>query len=725
MNKLITLTLLVLGLCTYNSATAATAPNFCAVTTETQKGTPATLGAPSATLFNGIRTIQDMSHRCAKHALNGTAGIMPKQLASQNLPFIPQVKFLARRDAVIFYVPNVAGAADYRAYVVDNTVSFQGTQPRNAVISCAGYRNHHYNLALGNPASPVSGTTPWRELIQAIEVPGFKPTGNYTVVVEAITTPCPFTGSPGHTDAEVSVVQFADESVDLPFCLKITNPCTFSHNSHASIRSFETVRKLYGNVILNGQGSRTSWLDRVTPGIIRGFPVDPASLEIPKDPTVIARSAINIRLPAPDAAINSAIVDVGPNSMFDDFSDDITINPANMKYNYSTGYGDPTRDSFDFTATIPGRWTFWGSRIQQVDRPNSQDTRLLGAQIFQKYGRLYHTFSDVGQDVMSELLFSPLKTLPEQLDQTNQKYVHSFFRVNSDASKRKYWVWLMCGADTREELVDMNTHMPKLLPFMDPGNFNYGNLGFNTGSFTGRNPTTGHHFAGPFANQLSSAIYNKECLLIIQHGSSETGWPSDPNHVRSASHIYITLFSKGVEQGTISLAPQAADPNTTQPLQLTADANNRNGNDNRGWQFSVAPDGTYLGPMVEPFDQFSPLGHYDIFVRPNRLVMFVNGRQGLCVDLNLHPLTMKYGLISYGSLIYHSSADQSESEIYEIADYQYRLNTPLADTKVWDSIGQSEMVDIEKNVFTGFNPGLCTVPFQFTTQGGIFKDTPL
>lgn len=598
---------------------------------------------------------------------------MPAALTNSSMPYMPRVKVLTRRDVGIIYVPNVAGAADYRAYVVNSGVSFvtgsnnSGTQPRNAVVACAGYRLRHYDLELS------SGATPWRELLQAIELPGLPLSGNATIIVEAIKTPCPFTGMPAHTDADITVSEKSN---------------TYAGNSKASFRSYNTVRTQYGNEILNGQGSATSWTDRMNLSIWRGLPVDPNSTVIPKDPVVLARSAIAVSLPATDESVTGPIIDVGTNSMFDDFTDNVDVTPANVSNN--SELANPGNQWFAPLATIPGKWAFWGNNIQHADGDVGKTTGMRGAQLFQRYGRLYQTSGDAVQCCMSSILFSSLKTLPHQLDST--KYVHSFFRVNSDATTRRYWVWLMCGADTREELVDTNTRMPLFHPVMDPGDFDA--KGTDPNSFTGKNPSMQHG-----SEPASTTRYNKECLQFIQHGVAEPHWAN--GRERSASRLMMVLHPKGVEQGTISYGPNGSDwyqPNFP------------------GWTWRIDSNGNYAGPLMEPFDQYAPLTHFDLFVRPNRIVVFLNGRQALCVNMSSRPLTMKYGLIMYGNALYHTAAESEEAEVTKSASYHYRLNEPIADTRAWDAIGHAEKIDIPTNIFTTFDASQCTTPKSVAVQ---------
>jgi len=124
-----------------------------------------------------------------------------------------------------------------------------------------------------------------------------------------------------------------------------------------------------------------------------------------------------------------------------------------------------------------------------------------------------------------------------------------------------------------------------------------------------------------------------------------------------------------------------------------------------------------MGPVIDPFDQTAPLTHYDVFLRSDRLVVFVNGRQAMCVDMSGMPLTMNYGLVAYGSLIYHSALEWQENERSVLdgamknntALYQYQLNAPIVDSRVWDAIGESDMIDIPSQ-FSTFNPAYCLKP---------------
>jgi hypothetical protein len=620
--------------------------------------TAAALGHPSATKVNGIKTILDTLHHMPRHAIPATWASLPSQLTG--LPSISDIAILNRGDAAIIYVPAVKDAADYRAYIVDSTVSFSGSQPRNAVIACAGYRqrfarnvNHVIPGAAANPLA--------RELIQALEVPGLVNNGSYTIIVEALSTPCPFPGVMAHTNANI--------------------PLTGSGPSSFPYRSFNEVKTLYGNEILNGQGSAlndytVSKENGALPAEQLGRPVAPDDARAPADPQVIARSAIVITRPAADESENAPIFDVGPNSVFEDFASDGIMTSLKQETR-SQGAGLAVSGKFN-------DWYFWTMRVQPAfDQNNNWEgsTNPKAVQVWQRHGRLYTTFADMAQDVMGGVYFASTKSMPQQLD--TSQYVHSMFRIDSGASNRRYWHWLMCGANTAEELVDPATHIPRILPigtgfFQDP---------------TGYNPSSNHD------GEPLTQYHEKECLGLAQIGGAwifgtpqdaQPGWFDAPH-----SNLHAMIHPAGTRQGVINLKPSGIPDGDT------------NAQGGMGWRLNANKHPT--SPMFEPFDQQAPLTHYDIFVRPDRVIFYVNGRQAWCGDLSERPLTMKYGLIAYGNVLYHSGAENSEAYVGGTGGaFHYIMNTPWADTRIWDLVAHSQKIDIPTQF--AFNPATCFKP---------------
>jgi hypothetical protein len=622
--------------------------------------TAAELGAPSTSKFNGLGIVPDTLHHLPKHALAATWATLPGSLTGK--PSISDIAVLNRRDALIVYVPAVKGAADYRAYILDNNVTITANaQPRDAVIACAGYRQRYRrNINMLLPGGNYETPSTDRELIQAIEVPGLVKDGNYTVIVEAIASPCPFPGVTAHTTASIP---------------------RWPNLESFTVRGFDDVRSLYGNEILNGQGSALSDYKKSTDGILPdeplGQPVPPNSTTIPADPVVIARSALQVTRPAADEALNGPIFDLGENAVFDDFATD-GIMTSLTQGQRGLGYGFGVSGKFN-------DWFFWTMRVQPAFKPNSTEiedpTNPKAVQVWQRHGRLYTEFGDMAQDVMGGVYFASTKTLPLQLD--TSQYVHSMFRVDSGATGRRYWHWLMCGAETRDELVDPATHIPRIQPvgtafFQEP-------QGINPSSDIDGEPLTSYH--------------KKECLNLIQVGgewifgpppNTQPGWFDEPH-----SKLHAFINPEGSSQGVINLKTTGIDDYDT------------NATGGMAWRINSKKQPT--GTMFEPFDQQAPLTHYDVFVRQDRVIFYINGRQAWCADLSDRPLTMKYGLIAYGSVLYHSGAENMEAYLNgKGGTYHYVMNTPWSDTRVWDAVSHSEKIGIPTQF--AFDPAACFKP---------------
>jgi hypothetical protein len=641
----------VLGLGKFPTTPINVAPN----------STAAALGVPTTAKLNGLGVMADTLHHMPRHAIPATWTALPAPLAGATIPTISDIAVLNRRDALIVYVPAVKGAADYRAYIYDaDKVSFNGTQPRGAVIACAGFRQR-YKRSIDSLLANNTVAIRNRELLQAIEVPGLTVDGNYKVIVEALATPCPFTGMMGHTSAQLSL----------------------GGSNRLQIRGFNDVMAAYGNEIVNGQGStladfKNSKADGSAPNEPIGKPVPPTDANAPADPVVIARSAITVVKPAADEAANGPVFDLGSNAVFDDFSTDAVMTTLKAG---TRGEGAGLTSEGQF-----GDWFFWMIGVQPAltaagGTENGNNPK--GVQVWQRHGRLYTTFGDWGQDIMGSVYFASTKTVPQQLDAG--KYAHSMFRVNSGATGRRYWHWVMCGGATRDELVDPVTHVPRLRPVASP-HFN------QLGGLNPSGPMTGDESADP-------KFPIKECLNIAQDGDpwqrSKPGDATDTWFDEPHTELVAFINPANTAQGFVNLKP--------------AGINDGDNNLQGGMPWRLDAQRQPTQPMFEPFDQEAPLTHYDVFVRPDRVIFYINGRQAWCGDLSDGPLKMKYGLISYGSLLYHSGAEIGESYGGGTGGTtQYLMNTPSADTRVWDAVGHSEKILIPTQF--KFDPATCFKP---------------
>jgi hypothetical protein len=684
--------------------------------TAVQSGTPAALGCPSSTLFDGLSIILDQETHLPRHAVPFAAGTFPSAFSQQTaLPYIPNVYALLRQDSLLIFVPPVAGAADYVAYAINapgRTVSFAApgatvngvknassfVQPRGAIVACAGYRNHNFEAKVSNGHHV-------RELSQQIELPGFVATGNYTVIVEAISTPCPYVGMHSSVDATVSSANMAtSDGLSLPAVGVYVSAATQLAN--------------YGNEIVNGQGATTSWSNRLT-ALTLGMPVPAGNSTIPSDPPIIAQSALTLQVPFFDETVNAPVFDVGSNALYDKFQSEIPFNPASVTQISQNSVSIP---SFFFGppvtttsgATAQASYQFWSINMNKADGTDALTGAVTNAnssvQAFEHIGRLYDDIADAGQDVSGTLSFVPLTTGPLHLDPNNVKYVHSEFRVNSEATPRRYWTWTICGAAAAATLMDANNN-PKIHPIVYESTLVPG----------GNNPTL---FANdPDGGSPTTNASALECLSMGPLGYPE--YPRSDGFPRASENLMAVINPAGYSFGIINLQNSKEDSNI--PAGATP-----------GFRYVLDKNQDMTGDVVEPFDQVAPLTHYDLFIRPNRLVVFVNGRQAFCVDMTSRPLTMQYGLVVYGDLLYHSAREQadmspqtglsngaqsSDSLEGNTDDYTFEgsslyhviLNQPITSTRAWDAIGQADNIDIPSQ-FATFDPSSCVAPSSTNIQ---------
>lgn len=660
--------------------------------TTVQPGTPAALGEPTGTLFNDLLTVLDKTPSAPEGAKLAYVAPMPAPLTGAPQPYVPDVKVFVRRDSAVLTFANVAGVADYRAYVVGPDVTFtattNGPQPRGAVVACAGYRQHTYQ-------SEVRNGHRTRELLQAIEIPGLTKAGSYTVVLEALTTPCPFVGMPSLADAQITM---DNDGKTTKAHLNAGESYHYTGIPAVVFKSFATRTKEYGNLILNGQGASISYTKRESEPWI-GLPVKPNDPVMPSDPKVIARSALRVDVPEVSASKTVPNIDVGPHALTDDFNADHEVAPAAMAkspdYEIANGYS--INPVFQMNT-----WSFWGRYMQAADAvPGTSSYNfwtpdaLKTVQVFSRLGRLFTTFGDAGADVGGTLGFASLVAPIVELD--SQKYIHSVFRMNSDASHRRYWWWTLCGGATSDELFDTTKKAYKVRPTVFETTFSAG----------GNNPSVPDHHTLASATTPDDAVgIAKECLTITEEGRSEDPFRADGT-ARAGAAIRAMIHPKNKSHGSIILGT----PNSDGPA-LNADPD--------GFRFRLDAAGNRIGPMIEPYDQIDPLAQYDVFVRPDRLVVFLNGRPGFCVDLSTTPLSMKYAMIVYGDLLYHSGVEWQElSEGASNKDsqmYQYLLNTPTGASRTWDMIGHSDRVDIPA-AFGNVDPGWCRKPVDSSVRG--------
>jgi len=72
--------------------------------------------------------------------------------------------------------------------------------------------------------------------------------------------------------------------------------------------------------------------------------------------------------------------------------------------------------------------------------------------------------------------------------------------------------------------------------------------------------------------------------------------------------------------------------------------------------------------------------------------------------------------VTYGDLIYHSALEWQEVSNVSGALYQHQMNAPIASSRVWDAIYESDQLDIPTQQLTTFDPTACFKPDNLSVQ---------
>jgi hypothetical protein len=115
----------------------------------------------------------------------------------------------------------------------------------------------------------------------------------------------------------------------------------------------------------------------------------------------------------------------------------------------------------------------------------------------------------------------------------------------------------------------------------------------------------------------------------------------------------------------------------------------------RSWYRQRDGAGNLVAPILDDQQLIAPATHFDLYIRRDRVVMYVNGEQRLCNDFPTVALTMAEGALGFGQVLYHSAAEREEfrAPYWDRTGQRYYLeNTPFIDARAWDNVGYGEHV---------------------------------
>jgi hypothetical protein len=282
-------------------------------------------------------------------------------------------------------------------------------------------------------------------------------------------------------------------------------------------------------------------------------------------------------------------------------------------------------------------------------------------QITEERGILNVVLPDWGQGVFASMIGVPRR--PAAMSAT--KYLHFTWEVESNPTPRRYWWIAICGAGAPGQTFDAQQHLA-------------GNL-----------------IQTPFfyeSDARNTSLEGWNCLQFFPRD----GWPFDlgPGFPRTESDILVMVnhADAGVRDSVVNVSP-AQYPPAIAPA---------------AW-FRQQDGAGNLGPAILDDAMFiSPRTRFDGYLKRDRLVLYVNGKQRLCNDFPTNALTMAEAAVGFGQVLYHSSAERMEfSRDFDMRTGQryYLENGAYVDQREWDNVGYEESVGAPSD----FDPTQCFV----------------
>jgi hypothetical protein len=283
------------------------------------------------------------------------------------------------------------------------------------------------------------------------------------------------------------------------------------------------------------------------------------------------------------------------------------------------------------------------------------------SQFFVDRGRLHTLLADWSQDIFASNVVYPRAPVP--LSDTD--YLRVTFEVPSDSTQRRYWWLLLCGAETPGATMDADG---KLL---------------------------GNIIQTPFFYQddgLDPSVEGWNCLQVFPRDGSPFPLPPDDTNPESDVRVMVNRANMPVRDSVVNVSPPMYPPAIDKP----------------GWYRQRDGAGNLVAPILDDRLLIAPSTRYDLYIRRDRVVMYVGGEQRLCNDFPSAALTMAEGALGFGQVFYHSAAERQEfSAPYWLRTGQryYLENTPFIDVRAWDNLGYAAHVAAPP----GFSASSCYV----------------
>jgi hypothetical protein len=341
----------------------------------------------------------------------------------------------------------------------------------------------------------------------------------------------------------------------------------------------------------------------------------------------------------------------------------VTANPKGAtgkpRMTFFSTFDDPT-DQPVFVSELPAFDRNQRGKLWQSKELTFFSYGADAAQAFVERGQLHMVLADWTQEIFASLVAMPKRAA--QLDTSS--YLHVTYTVPTNSTPRRYWWLSLCGAAQPGQTID---GQGKLMGSLIQTPFFHQN--------DGRNPS----------------MEGWNCLQIFPRD----GWPFalGPTNTRPESDIRVMVnqADRPPRDNVVNVSPdQFGNPAISAPSWFRQQVNGQ------------------LGQNMLDEEQESRGTTFDVYIKRDRVILYVNGQQRLCNDFPSTPLTMAEAAVGFGQVLYHSAAERlefSESFNDRTAQLYYLTNTPYLDERTWDDIGYDERVQAPQ----GFDPSTCYV----------------
>ena len=328
--------------------------------------------------------------------------------------------------------------------------------------------------------------------------------------------------------------------------------------------------------------------------------------------------------------------------------------------------------SFSFHATQNGQ--LWQNSKWSIYSYGSQHTDDAGGKVidntfrpFISRGALHMVLADESTDIFASAIAYPRRVVHP----SSTSYVHATYEVESNATGRRYWNIFFCGADTAGNTINANG---EILGDIIQTPFFYNDDGLDA----------------------SAQFWN--CLQVFMLDGSPFTLPPTDTAPQSVVHVIVNLPDKtgaDVRKSVVNVSPDQYLMTYPGQTHLAGKGWYRQQMNNRLGEPAM-DDKLTVGSRVK----------FDLWIRRDRVVLFVDGQQRLCNDFPSVALTMPEAALGFGQVLYHSSAERLQFNV----DYWpktgqrfYLSDMPFMDSRSWDNLG------FEENVASipSFNEGAC------------------